>query len=94
MKKCYIAGAVTGTTDFKQRFADAEQDVTRMGMIAVNPVTLTHYHDKTWKSYMKECITALVDCDCIYLLNGWDKSKGANIELEIAASLQYPVYHQ
>ena len=94
MKKCYIAGAVTGTNDFKERFDAAEYKVIRMDMIPINPVTLPHKHNKEWKSYMKECISALMDCDCIFLLEGWEKSKGANIELEIAASLQYPVYHQ
>ena len=94
MKRCYIAGAVTGTTDFKDRFYLAQWEVARLHMIPVNPLDLPHKHDKSWQSYMKECIAALMKCDCIFLLEGWEKSKGANIELEIAASLQYPVYHQ
>ena len=58
MKKCYIAGAVTGTEDFKQRFKVAELEVGRLHMIPINPVTLPHKHNKEWQSYMKECIAA------------------------------------
>ena len=94
MKKCYIAGKITGTTDYKERFKVGEWEVGRLRMTPINPVTLPHKHDKQWQSYMKECIAELLKCDCIFLLNGWEKSKGATMELEIAASLQYPVYHQ
>lgn len=84
MKKCYIAGKITGTNDFKERFAKAEQEVNRMGLLPINPVALPHNHDKSWASYMKECIAELMGCDCIYLLKGWDKSPGAKLEHSIA----------
>ena len=94
MTRCYIAGAVTGTTDFKERFGVAEWEVACLEMTPINPVDLPHKHNKSWESYMKECIVALLKCDCIFLLEGWEKSKGAIMEFEIAASLNYPVYHQ
>lgn len=94
MKRCYIAGPITGTIDFAEKFKAAEYEIARMHMIPVNPVTLPHNHNKSWEAYMKECIAALMACDAIYLLENWYNSKGANLEIEIAASLQYPVYHQ
>ena len=92
MKKCYIAGKITGTNDFKERFKDAEWEVTLMGMIAVNPTTLPHNHDKEWQSYMKECIAELVKCDAVYMLQGWLNSDGARLERSIADSLRMEVY--
>jgi len=41
---------------------------------------LPHNHDKRWGSYMLECLTALMTCDGIYMLDGWNHSTGALIE--------------
>ena len=94
MKKCYIAGKITGTTDFKERFAKAEQEVAYMGLCPVNPVTLPHEHDKSWNSYMKECISALMGCGAIYMLQGWLHSDGARLERSIADSVGMEIYFE
>ena len=94
MKKCYIAGKITGTNDFKERFTDAEHEITQMGMIAINPVELPHNHNKKWNSYMKECIAALVGCEAIYMLKGWLHSDGARLERSIADSLGMEIYFE
>lgn len=40
---------------------------------------------------MKADIKLLMDCDAIYLLKGWEDSKGARIEKELAESLGYRI---
>ena len=33
---------------------------------------------------MKEDVKALLDCDAIYMIKGWDKSQGAKLEKRVA----------
>lgn len=35
---------------------------------------------------MRKDIALLLDCDCIYMLRGWELSKGAKLELDVASS--------
>lgn len=92
-KKVYIAGPISGH-DLKSRkeaFKNAEIELKRLGHNVVNPIELPHNHDKSWESYMKECIEALLKCDTICLLHGWNKSKGAKLEFDIANAMEYKI---
>ena len=42
---------------------------------------------------MRKAIAQLVECDAIYMLSGWGKSRGALLELEIAKGLDMPVFY-
>ena len=86
--KIYICGQITGVDNYAQTFEQAEQNLIAEGYEVVNPCKLPHKHDKTWKSYMKEDIKAMIDCDAIYLLPNWRESSGATIEFIIALSLK------
>lgn len=92
--RIYISGKITGTTDFEQRFGEAEQRLINQGHEVVNPVNLPHEHDKRWHSYMKECLKYMLDCDAIYMLSNWMQSEGAIIERAIADSLNIRIIHQ
>ena len=41
----------------------------------------------TWADYMRADIRALLDCEAIALLPGWDQSRGARCEVSIAEDL-------
>ena len=92
--RIYISGKITGLADFEQRFAEAERELRNQGHEVVNPVNLPHNHDKTWHSYMKEDLKAMLDCDGIYMLNNWMQSTGAVIERAIASELNFEIIHQ
>ena len=36
--------------------------------------------------HMRVDIALLLECDCIYMLQGWELSKGAKLELDVASS--------
>jgi len=52
---------------------------------------LPHKHDKSWESYMRECIEALIKCNAIYLKKGWELSEGARLEFTIASKLKMKI---
>ncbi len=59
-----------------------------LGFEAVNPCDLNHAgHDQTWESYMRVDIIALMGCEAICLLPGWDRSAGAKCEYHLAQVL-------
>ena len=95
MKKCYIAGPISGL-DYQQAydaFREAELKLSAAGHDPVNPMRLPHNHDKEWSSYMREDLTELLKCESIYLLSGWYDSKGARLEFYVATCLGLKLIH-
>ncbi len=89
----YISGAISNRKfeDAKQHFDSAEEVLIKRKHTVVNPVNLSHDHDKSWLSLMKEDLTALLSCDGIYMLRGWEQSKGACIEFNLAKDLELKI---
>lgn len=88
--KVYILGKITGL-DYKVAYGNfemVEKALKAKGFAVVNPMKLPHNHDKSWESYMKECIPQLVQCDLVYKLDNWQQSKGARLEQAIAYNLK------
>ena len=85
-KRVYISGAITGTTDYLQRFAKAEEKLTKQGFSVINPskVNAQMPDDTTYEEYMKMSFCLLSLCDVAYFLNGWRNSNGANEEYRYA----------
>lgn len=95
MEKIYISGKITGIEDEAEKlFAEAEIILREMGCDPINPFTLNHEHDKSWKSYMAEDIKALVDCDTIFMLPNWKQSPGARIERKLAKYLGIKIMYE
>jgi hypothetical protein len=89
--KIYISGPITGKKNLnREAFAQAAAAVRAAGHEAVNPHDLTAHlgDDAPWVEYMKVDIAALVACDAILLLDGWESSKGARLENKIARKLK------
>ena len=80
--RVYISGKITGTTDYLERFAKAEEKLKADGYAVLNParVNACMPDGTTWDEYMKVSFTLLNMADVIYMLDGWRDSKGANME--------------
>lgn len=92
--KCYISGKITGIDNYEQLFSDAEKYLLSKGYEVINPVKLNHNNDKSWESYMKDDLKALLDCDAIYMLKNWHSSKGAIIEKTLAYQLGIQIINE
>lgn len=87
MKTVYISGPMTGLPDLNAyEFSFAEARIKSAGMKPVNPHTLCD-PSWDWQKCMRADVKALCDCDAIFLLQGWEKSNGAQLELHIAHRL-------
>lgn len=91
--KVYISGPISGRTfeEAKSHFNMVESNLRHQDFEVVNPIDLPHEHGGTWKEYMKEDIIALMECDSIYMLKGWEDSAGARLEVSIAIGLGYEI---
>lgn len=93
----YVAGPIANTTDYHERFAAGCEALYRIGHEPVNPLLINPNVAntiETWRECMKMDIKALLDCDGIYMLRGWQKSKGATLEKHIAETLGMVVLFQ
>ena len=93
----YISGPITGVTDWKEKFEQAENWVkknldTQIKTPRLIGKRLEEELEKTeeqipWEEYMRCCLRELTYCDTIYAMKGWEDSKGAVIEVQLAYAL-------
>jgi hypothetical protein len=99
--KIYLSGPMTGVEDYKARFDGAEMYLKKLyaGMRPVthvqivNPATVMSAMpvDLKWNQYMDVALSCLKGCDAIYMMDGWEKSTGAQIEKLYAEGSGIPV---
>ena len=68
-------------------FHAAAKMLRDLGHEVRNPAEVGEEPGKSWEEYMRKDLRLLCDCTAIYLLPGWEKSKGAHLELHIAHRL-------
>lgn len=90
--KIYIAGKITGLKPelAGMRFIHAAFSINKKYPAAdiLNPVRLPPPENPTWHNWMRVCIQNLADCTHIYMIPGWQFSKGARIEYLISKILK------
>lgn len=93
--RVYLAGPMTGLPDFNFPAFHAEADVLRaQGLTVINPAEHGIVEGAEWADYLRHDIAGLVSCERIHLLRGWEKSKGAQLEVRIACDLGMAITHQ
>lgn len=87
-EKVYISGAIAHY-DLEERrnaFLNAERYLDLKGFAPVNPFKNGLPEEAHWREHMRADIALLLGCDYIYMLSGWELSKGAKLELDVASS--------
>lgn len=76
-EKIYISGGITNNPDYKKQFtrkyAELENDYIVLHPLMINA-------QLSWKEYMRIDLAMIAVCNCIYMLKGWENSRGAKIE--------------
>lgn len=89
--KIYIAGAISSNPNYEKQFDQAERMLLEEGHAVINPVKNLGFD---YKDYIDMGLCELMHCEAIYLLDGWEKSPGANLELTYAVTAGLKVYEQ
>jgi hypothetical protein len=94
MKRIYISGPMTGLPKFNAPAFHAEAARLRaLGHEVINPAELNFDPATSWQDCMRNDLKALLDCDTIAVLDGWQQSKGAALEVDIAHKLGIRILH-
>lgn len=108
MTRVYVAGPMTGIPDLNFPAFHREASRLRAeGVEVVNPAEINGGADELvamagmdesqlaahWRACMRNDIREMVLCDCIVLLPGWERSKGASLEHYIARQLDMKVVY-
>lgn len=91
--KIYIAGKITGDSDYRSKFAEAQKILEERGYEVENPATLPERPDWGYEDYMKECYRMQQTCGATYILPDWVDSKGAKREVVQAQQLKHEIYY-
>ncbi len=90
--KVYLSGPITSYGNInanREAFETAGKAMRLLGHEVVDPFIVCQGmpYDSTQADYMRRNIYAMLQCDAIYQLKHWTKSKGAQIEYRIAKAI-------
>ena len=93
MRKIYISGAITGVDPdvCRSAFEIAEKDLKKQGFVPVNPLNNGLPDTATYDEHMTRDLEMLSECQGIYMLDGWERSKGCKIEFNFAIAHRIPI---
>ena len=91
--KIYIAGKMRGIPEYNYPLFNKVDDIlTEMGHDVVNPAKLQEDTTLSFEAYMKVDLPALMSCEAIGVLDGWQDSVGGNRELIVATAIGLATY--
>ena len=103
MSTIYIAGPMTGYPEFNfPAFDKARDSLNAQGWVVLSPADLDREagygpdSDKTepLKEVIKRDLSAIQSVDAMFMLDGWQSSKGARAEHALAVWLGLAIYYQ
>ena len=82
--KIYISGPISGynLNERKAAFGKVQEYLLNKGY--KQPVNPFSSEVKSYSDYMRADLKLLLDCDAIFLMNGWNHSKGCIAERNVA----------
>ena len=94
--KIYLSGKISGTdlTHTRKRFSDVATTLRALGHEVTNPLCNGLSETAPWEEHIAKDIINLIDCEGIYMLQGWEDSQGARIEHAIAKELGKVVFYE
>lgn len=100
-KKIYISGAIShhDIDERRMAFGECARFCELCGFEAVNPFENElhrrgHADTVSWRDHMREDLRMLLGCDAICMMDGWEESKGAKLELDVASTCGMTVYYE
>lgn len=88
-KIVFISGPITGVDEYREAFEAAEDDLSALGYIPLNPARLPEGMSEA--AYMRICLAMIDSADAVLALPGSLDSVGANIEQTYSRKTGKPV---
>lgn len=92
--KVYVSGRIKDYPEYLDHFDRECKKINALGHDAVNPCTIEHIPNPTYTDFMRADLKALLDCDAIYMLDGWENSVGARCEHLVAAMSGFEMFYE
>lgn len=85
-KRIYIAGGIEGLDieKRKQAFREVEMRLRDEGYVTKNPFDNGLPDDARRENHIRADLKMMLECDEIYMMRGWEWSKGASRERDVA----------
>lgn len=92
MTRVYLSGPMAGIPNNNfPAFMEFAARLRAEGFEVVNPAELQDAG--SWEQCLRNDLREMVTCDAIALMPGWEKSRGANLELHVAHRIGMDVLH-
>ena len=94
--RTYLSGRMSGLPEFNYpAFASAAKRLRSQGHTVVSPHELpadcpgcaNTGHEHSWAEHMRVDLAALLTCEVIVMLPGWQQSRGAQLEKTVAEAI-------
>jgi hypothetical protein len=95
--RIYIAGPMTGLPSYNYpKFLSVEEDLKKMGYKNIlNPARIANGETgKAYSYYIRESLNLIKNADAVVFLNGWENSKGANLEHHCAKLMNLKIFDE
>jgi hypothetical protein len=90
---CYLAGPMAGYPDHNHpAFHEAAAALRACGHVVINPAEYGNLIMLGWQGAMKRDLHAMLWCDALVMLPGWEKSRSARLETRTAWDLEMPIF--
>lgn len=86
--RLYVAGPMSGLPEYNYpAFHEAARKLRAAGYEVLNPADTGRPLGDPWQAFMRDAISLLIECDAVALLDGWQNSRGARVESNLARNL-------
>ena len=94
--KIYLSGKISGTdlNYVRRLFNKVATTLQALGHEVINPLCNGLSEAAPWEEHIAKDIINLIDCEGIYMLQGWEDSQGARIEHAVAKELGKVVFYE
>ena len=88
MTRFYVSGPMSGYPEHNAtQFTSVAKLLRERGYDVCNPIEFDESPGLAWSEYLRKDIRALMDCQGVITLPGWQESRGAALEVHIAHAL-------
>lgn len=97
MNRIYISGRMRTDPNHREKFAAVATKLRALGYSVISPVEIDDIYGVPidgLRGYYRRDAEALCQCDTVYMMKDWEKSKGAKMELASAEFLELGIIYE